>query len=72
MSVAYNTSRPESVLKTKSNSVCYHALHVSVAMGKFLVGHIPSSENNADLMANVTYGQKRSYLGRNILGAEDS
>ena len=27
MSVVHNTSKPESVLKNKSNSVCYHAVH---------------------------------------------
>ena len=26
-SVAHTTSRPESVLRKKSNSVCYHAVH---------------------------------------------
>ena len=34
MSVVHNTSRPESVLRKKSNSVCYHAVCKSVAMGK--------------------------------------
>ena len=37
MSVVHNTSRPESVLRKKSNSVCYHAVHQSVAMGESLV-----------------------------------
>ena len=37
MSVVHNTSRPESVLRNKSNSVCYHALHESVAIGESLV-----------------------------------
>ena len=27
MLVIHNTSKPESVLKKKSNSVCYHAVH---------------------------------------------
>ena len=48
--VAHNTSRPESVLRDKSNSVCYHTVHESVAMGDSIVGHIPSNENVADLM----------------------
>ena len=33
MSVEHNTSKPESVLRKKSNSVCYHAVHESVAIG---------------------------------------
>ena len=44
MSVVHNTSRPETVLKKKSNSVCYHAVHESVEMGESLVGHIPSTD----------------------------
>jgi hypothetical protein len=32
MSVVHNTQRPESVLKKKSNSICYHALRESAAM----------------------------------------
>ena len=56
MSAVHSTSRPESLLRKKSNSVCYHALHESVAMGESLVGHIPSKENIADLMTKVLYG----------------
>ena len=33
MSVIFNKSRPESELNNKSNSVCYHAVRESVAMG---------------------------------------
>ena len=33
MSVVHNASRSESVLRSKSNSVCYHAIDKSVAMG---------------------------------------
>ena len=47
MSVVGNTSRPESVLRQKCNSFCYHAVHELVAKGKYLVGHIPSKENVA-------------------------
>ena len=59
--VVHNKSRPESVLRKKSNSVCYHAVCESVAMGESLVGHIPSKENVADLMTKVPYGHKRRY-----------
>ena len=34
MSVIYNTSRPESTLKKKSNSICYHALREALASGE--------------------------------------
>jgi hypothetical protein len=42
MSVAHSTHRPESVLKKKSNSICYHAVHESAAMGESIIGHVPS------------------------------
>ena len=39
ISVVNNTSKPESILKKKRNSVCYHAVYESVAMGESLVGY---------------------------------
>jgi hypothetical protein len=33
VSVVHNTHRPESILKNKSNSICYHAVRESAAMG---------------------------------------
>jgi len=44
MSVIHNTQRPESMLKKKSNSICYHAICKSVAMGESLTGHIRTKE----------------------------
>ena len=67
MSVIHNTLRPESVLRQRSNSVCYHAVCDPVAMVESLVGHIHSKKNGADLMTKVLYGQKRKYLVSNIL-----
>ena len=67
MLVVHNTSRPKSVLRKKSNSVCYHTVFESVAMGESLVGYIPSKENVADLMTKVLHGHKRRYLVSNIL-----
>ena len=66
-SVIHNSSRPESVLRKKSDSVCYHAVHESLVMGESLIGHIPSKENIADLLAKLLYWQKRRYLVGNIL-----
>ena len=67
ISVIHSSSRPESVLRKKSNSVCYHAVHESVAMHESLDRHIPSKENIADLLTKVLYGEKRRYLVSNIL-----
>ena len=43
MSVIHNTQRPESTLQKKSNSICYHAMRESVAIGESLTGHIPTA-----------------------------
>ena len=66
MPVVPNTSRPESVLRKKSMLVCCHAVHESVLMGEFLIGHIPSKENVADLRTKVLYGHKTRYLVSNF------
>jgi len=63
MSVIHNTQRPESVLKKKSNQICYHAIRESVAMGECLTGHVSSKENPADLATKlIPGGQTRDYL----------
>jgi len=59
MSVVHNTTKPESTLKKKSNSICYHAVRESVAMGESLVTHIPSERNPADLCTKIMSGGKK-------------
>jgi hypothetical protein len=67
MSVVTNVSRPESTLKKKSNSICYHAVREAVAMGEALVAHIPTKKNLADLFTKVLYGQNRRFLVNRML-----
>jgi hypothetical protein len=63
MSVVHNTQQPESVLKKKSNSICYHAVRESAVMGDSIIGHVPSVDNPADICTKVvTGGQKRNHL----------
>jgi Reverse transcriptase (RNA-dependent DNA polymerase) len=63
MSVVHNTQRPESILKKKSNSVCYHAVREAVAMGECLVGHVSTNDNPADICTKIIPGgQKRDHL----------
>jgi hypothetical protein len=62
ISVVTNSSKPESTLKKKSNSICYHAVCEAVAMGKALVAHIPTRKNLADLFTKVLYGQTPRFL----------
>ena len=59
MSVIHNTSNPESVLKKKSNSICYHFVREAVAMRECLTTHIPTARNWADLLTKVLFGKKR-------------
>ena len=59
MSVVYNTSSPESMLKKKSNSIAYHAVREAVAMGEILIAHIRTDDNIADVMTKVLPGGER-------------
>ena len=67
MSIVTNVSRPESTLKKKSNSICYHAVREAVAMGEALVAHIPTKKNLADLFTKVLYGQNWRFLVNRML-----
>ena len=57
MSVIHNTQQPESTLKKKSNSIAYHAVRESVAMGELLTGHVGTNSNPEDLATKVLYGR---------------
>ena len=54
-----NSTRPESTLKKKSNSIFYHAICESVAMGESLLTHVGTHDNLADLLTKPTFGAKR-------------
>jgi hypothetical protein len=63
MSVVHNTQRPKPILKKKSNSICYHAVHESVAMGESLIGHCLTKDNMVDLATKcIGGGKKRDHL----------
>jgi hypothetical protein len=53
-----NSSRPESTLKKKCNSICYHAIRESVAMGETLLIHIRTGDNLADVLTKTTSSTK--------------
>jgi hypothetical protein len=68
MSVVHNTQRPESVLKKKSNNLCYHMVRESDAMGESIIGHVTSVYNPADICTKVVAGgQKRNHWIRLLL-----
>jgi hypothetical protein len=45
MYVILNTQLPEYILKKSSNSICYHEISESDAMGESINGHLPSIDN---------------------------
>ena len=68
MSVIHNIQHPESTLRKKSNSICYHTVRELVAMGESLTGHIPTAENCANLDTKIIPGvKKRDHLVGKLL-----
>ena len=67
MSVIYNTQRPDSRFKNKSNSIFYHAVCKYFAMGESLTGNVGTNKNCADLATKVLYGGKRKFHVSNLL-----
>ena len=62
MSVINNTSKPESMLKKKNNSICYHLIREAVAMKECVTTHIPTLKNYSDFLTKVLFGKKRRDL----------
>ncbi len=57
-----NSSRSELTLKKKCNSICYHEICESVAMGETLLMHIRTGENLVDFLTKTTSDTKRRKL----------
>ena len=67
MSVFNNVSKPESVLKKKSNSIAYHYVRENVAAGVIQPGWEPSESNLADMLTKTQAGPKRKRLADMVL-----
>ena len=67
MSVIHNTQRLESILNKKINSISYHAMRESEAMGEYITTLIGTNDNIADLATRVLYSGKRKHMVCNIL-----
>ena len=68
MSVIHNTSKPESTLRKKANSVCYHYIREAVAADECRTGHISTHENCADIATKpLPNGEKRDRLVGKVL-----
>ncbi len=57
MSVVTNVIRPESMLRKRSHSICYHVVYEAIVMGDALIAQVPTKENLADLFTKVLYWQ---------------
>jgi hypothetical protein len=68
MSMINNKSKPDSQLRKKSNSICFHAVREAVAMKEILMAHEPSVTNPADLFTKVLPGdERREAIVRQVL-----
>jgi hypothetical protein len=67
MSVVNNTTRPESVLKKKSNSIAYHYVRESVAAGEIVINYEPTETNLADMLTKTQTGPIRKRLSDMVL-----
>ena len=67
-SVLHNTTKPESTLRKKSNSIAYHVVREAVAMGEVLTAYVESKKNRADILTKVLpHASHRQELIREIL-----
>ena len=67
MSVISNASVPESVLKKKSLSICYHFIREQSAKSAVYVSYEPSNTNLSDAMTKIQGAKERGELMRLIL-----
>ena len=62
-----NGSRPDSVLKKKSNSIAYNSVQEFEPMKEWLLAYVNTQENLADFLRNPLPGKQRMRLVRSIL-----
>ena len=55
----HNTQIPDSTLKNKNNSICYHLIRESVSIGESLTSYIHTIFNLADILTKTLFGQKK-------------
>lgn len=67
MSVFHNASKPESVLKKKSNSIAYHYVRENVAAGTISIQWESTTTNLADMLTKIQSGPTRKALADLVL-----
>ena len=66
-SVLANTTIPESTLKKKSQSLCYHFVREGVARDEWRTTYLNTNESEADLLTKILGGVKRKSFVRALL-----
>ena len=67
-SVLNNTTLPDSILKKKSQSICYHFVREGVARNEWRTTYVNTHENPADLLTKpLPAGEKRTKFVKSIL-----
>ena len=67
-SVLFNTTMPESTLKRKSQSLCYHFVREGCAKDEWRTSYVNTKNNPADILTKaIPSGELRARLVRMIL-----
>ena len=66
-SVVTNSTRPESTLKRKHNSISYHKVRECIAAGSARVGKEDGQTNLADVLTKLMTGPKKRRLCSHIM-----
>ena len=67
-SVLFNTTIPESTLKRKSQSICYHFVREGCAKDEWRTSYVNTKDNPADILTKpIPSGELRARLVRKIL-----
>ena len=67
MSMTHNTSKPESMIKEKSNSIYCNTVREVVAMGECATTHVLTLQNLVDSLTKVLYQSKRRNFVNGLL-----
>jgi len=66
-SVVFSSSRPESALKKKTESINYHYVRERVAMGVLQVYYVKTDDNLSDILTKTQPGPKRIGLCKHFM-----
>ena len=66
MSVVYNTTRLESTLKKKSNSITYHFIRESAVANEIKIQHVGTKENMSEMLSKSLSEPERKQLSQMV------